>query len=143
MEAVGSSLDQTLLEAPMKKTNAVLWTVQVVLALLFLFAGGMKLVMPADQIVQQAQLPVALFRFIGVAEIAGGLGLVLPGLFRIRPALTPLAAAGLVVIMVGAVIITVARGPAATAVVPFVVGVLAAFVAWGRTRVAPLRARLA
>ena len=87
--------------------GVVLWTVQVVLALLFMFAGVMKLITPAE--VMQAQSPdlsIAFLRFIGVAEVLGALGLVLPGLFRIRQALTPLAAAGLVILMAGAVVLT-------------------------------------
>lgn len=70
--------------------------------------------------------------FIGVAEVLGALGLILPGLLRIRPGLTPLAAAGLAVIMTGATVVTLAIGPAGGAVVPLVVGLLAAFVVHGR-----------
>jgi hypothetical protein len=77
-------------------------------------------------------------RFIGVAEAAGGLGLILPGLLRIRPGLTPLAAAGLVIIMVGATVVSAATGSVLLALIPAVVGLLAAFVAYGRWRVAPL-----
>ena len=83
-----------------------LWVVQVLLALLFVFAGGMKLVLPLDQLAGPVPLPGAFIRFIGVAELLGGLGLILPAALRIRPGLTPLAAAGLVVIMIGAVVIT-------------------------------------
>jgi uncharacterized membrane protein YphA (DoxX/SURF4 family) len=119
-----------------------LWTVQVLLALVFLFAGGAKLVMPFEEMA--AQMPVPLpewfLRFIAVAEILGALGLVLPGLLRIRPGLTPLAAAGLVIIMIGATGTTLVGGDVALALIPLVVGLLAAFVAYGRWRLAPLRA---
>jgi len=120
----------------MKKT---LWTIQILLALLFLFAGGSKFAMPVDQITQG--MPAALasgafIHFIGVCEVLGGLGLVLPGLLRIKPGLTPLAAAGLVVIMIGATAVSVPMG--AVAILPLVTGVLAGFVAYGRWRVAPL-----
>jgi len=117
----------------------VLWTVQVLLALLFLFAGGMKLVMPIEEMTKQMPMPGLFLRFIGVCELLGGLGLVLPGLLRIRPGLTPLAAAGLVIIMIGATALTLAIGPVATALIPLVVGLLAAFVAYGRWRLAPHR----
>ena len=70
----------------------------------------------------------------------GALGLILPGLLRIRPGLTPLAAAGLVVIMLGATVVGAMIGPVVMALIPLVVAVLAAFVAYGRWRVAPLRA---
>ena len=116
-----------------------LWTIQVLLALLFLFAGGMKLVMPIEEMTKQMPMPGLFLRFIGVAELLGGLGLILPGLLRIRPGLTPLAAAGLVIIMVGATALTLAIGPVATALIPLVVGLLAAFVAYGRWRLAPHR----
>src|SRR5262245_56289176 len=80
-----------------------LWTVQGMLAALFLFAGGMKLVMPIEAMTaQMPEIPGAFLRFIGVAETLGALGLILPGLLRIRPGLTPLAAAGLVIILLGA-----------------------------------------
>jgi uncharacterized membrane protein YphA (DoxX/SURF4 family) len=76
-----------------------LWIIQILLALLFLFAGGSKLAMPAAQLTGQTPLPALFLRFIGVAEIAGALGLILPGALRIRPGLTPLAAACLTIIM--------------------------------------------
>jgi len=121
----------------MKKT---LWTIQILLALLFLFAGGAKFVMPVDQMIQG--MPAALasgsfIHFIGVCEVLGGLGLVLPGLLHIKPGLTPLAASGLVIIMIGATMISVPQG-VAMAVPPLLTGVLAAFVAYGRWRLAPL-----
>ena len=119
----------------------VLWIVQVLLALLFLFAGGMKLLLPIEELTAQMPLPAPFVRFIGVAEVLGALGLILPGLLRIRPGLTPLAAGGLVIIMIGATVITSMVMDAAMALMPLVVGLLAALVAYGRWRVAPLRGR--
>ena len=118
--------------------NVVLWIVQALLAALFVFSGVMKFVMSVEEMTKQIALPGAFLHFIGVAEIVGGLGLVLPGLFGIRPGLTPLAAAGLLVIMIGAVVISLQLG-VAMAVLPFTVGVLTALVAYARWRVAPLR----
>jgi hypothetical protein len=109
-----------------------LWIVQGLLALLFLFAGGMKLVLPLEALKGPVVLPGPFVRFIGVAEVIGALGLILPGLLRIRPGLTPLAAAGLVLIMIGATVVTVAGGQLVPALIPVVVGLLAAFVAYGR-----------
>src|SRR5438105_595945 len=100
--------------------NLLLWVLQVLLALLFLFAGGTKLVMSAAELTGQTPLPAGFLRFIGVMEILGGLGLILPGMLRIRTALTPIAAAGLSVIMVGAVVITVQTMGSALAALPFV-----------------------
>ena len=119
----------------------VLWVVQVLLAALFVFAGAMKFVMPVEVMTKQSALPGWFLHFIGAAEVCGGLGLVLPGLLRIRPGLTPLAAAGLVPIMVGATVMTLRTAPAAQAAFPAVCGLLAASIAWGRWRLAPLRGR--
>lgn len=119
--------------------SAALWVVQGLLALLFLFAGGMKLVMPIEELTKQMPLPGWFVRFIAVAEVLGGLGVILPGLLRIRPGLTPLAAAGLVIIMIGATVVSVMTVGVAMALMPLVVGLLAAFVAYGRWRLAPHR----
>ena len=116
-----------------------LWIVQGLLAALFLFAGGMKLVLPLDKLTGPFPLPGWLIRFIGVCEVLGALGLILPGIFRIRPGLTPLAAAGLVIIMIGATVVTLVGGMVAVAVMNVVVALLAAFVAYGRWRQAPYR----
>jgi hypothetical protein len=116
-----------------------LWIVQGLLALLFLFAGGMKLVQPLEVLTEQMPLPGLFVRFIGVAEVLGAIGLILPGLLRIRPGLTPLAAAGLVIIMIGATVLTLAGGEVALALIPLVVMLLSAFVAYGRWRLAPHR----
>ena len=122
--------------------NIALWIIQILLALLFLFAGGTKLLLPIETLTamgppNQVVLPGLLLRFIGVCEVLGALGLVLPGLLRIRPKLTPLAAAGLLIIMIGATIITIMGPGVGAAVPPFVVGLLCAFVAYGRTRLRP------
>ena len=121
--------------------NVALWVVQGLLAALFLFAGVMKLVLPLDQMTGPVPIPGWFLRFIGVVETLGALGLILPGIFRIRPGLTPLAAAGLVIIMIGATGIGLVSGDIKTAFIPFVVGLAALFVAYGRWRVAPLTSR--
>jgi uncharacterized membrane protein YphA (DoxX/SURF4 family) len=117
----------------------VLWIVQGLLAVIFLFAGGTKLVLPLAALTEQMPLPGLFVRFIGVAEVLGAIGLVLPGLLRIRPGLTPLAAAGLVIIMIGATVLTLAGGEVALALIPLVVGLLLAFVAYGHWRLTPDR----
>ncbi len=135
------------IEAPPKRSalNIALWVIQVLLALLFIWGGGIKLVLPLEQLAGppgSVVLPGWFLRFIGVAELLGGLGLILPALLRIRPGLTPLAAAGLVIIMIGAVGVTLAGGGnVALALIPAVTGLLAAFVAYGRWRLAPIRPR--
>jgi hypothetical protein len=116
-----------------------LWIIQVLLALLYLWAGGMKLVLPLEKLAGPVPLPGPFMRFIGVAEVLGAIGLILPGLLRIQPGLTPLAATGLVIIMIGAVAITLAGGDLAMALIPLAAGLLLAFVAYGRWRLAPHR----
>jgi hypothetical protein len=116
-----------------------LWAVQGLLAIIFLFAGGMKLVLPLEVLTRQMPLPGLFVRFIGVAEVLGAIGLILPGLLRVWLGLTSVAAAGLVIIMIGAAVLTLAGGAVALALVPLVVGLLSAFVAYGRWRLVPHR----
>jgi len=119
--------------------TVALWIVQGLLAAVFLFTGGMKLVLPLEKLAGPVALPGPFLRFIGASEVLGALGLILPGLLRVRPGLTPLAALGLVVIMIGATVITLVVGEIVAALISAVVGLLAAFVAYGRWRVAPHR----
>jgi hypothetical protein len=123
-----------------RRIGVALWIIQGLLTALFLFAGGMKLVMPIAALTAQTPLPGAFIRFIGVLEVVGALGLVLPALLRLRPSLTPLAAAGLVIVMAGAVGATLTTGPAPTALVPVAVGIFLAVVAYGRWWLASERA---
>lgn len=120
--------------------SRVLWVVQGLLALEFLFTSGTKLLLPLAAL--EAQMPVPLpglfVRFLGVCELLGALGLVLPGLLRIQPRLTPLAAAGLVIIMIGATVYTLVFMGVLPALLPLITGLFAAFVAYGRWRLAPL-----
>lgn len=117
-----------------RRSSTKVWIAQGVLAALFLFAGGMKLVMPAAALAAQSHMPGGFIKFIGVCETLGALGLVLPGLFRVQQRLTPLAASGLVIIMIGAVVTTIAQGQGPAAIVPAVVGLVASYVARARSR---------
>jgi hypothetical protein len=112
--------------------NVGLWVVQGVLAALFLFAGGMKLITPVEVLSVMSPLPGEFIRFIGACEVLGALGLVLPWALGIRRELTPLAAAGLVIIMIGATVSTLAIGGGVLALVDVVIGVLAAMAVYGR-----------
>ena len=114
-----------------------LWFVQVVLAIVFLSAGGVKLVLPIDMLGLSFPLPAVFVRFIGLCEVLGALGLILPGVLRVRTDLTPRAALGLTAIMVGATMFTPPE-QIPFAIVPIGVGLLAACVAYARWRVAPL-----
>lgn len=114
--------------------NLALWIVQTLLAALFLFAGGMKLVLPIEEMTKEMPMPGWFLRLIGVCEVLGAAGLILPWLLDIKPGLTPLAALGLLIIMIGATASTWATAGPAMALLPLVVGVLLAFVAYGRWR---------
>ena len=119
--------------------NRALWIVQGLLGLFFALASGApKLFLPLETLPLPLPLPDLFLRFIGVAEVLGGLGLVLPGLLRIRPGLTPLAAAGLVLITIGATAYQLAAGQPERAVFAAGIGLLLGFVAYGRWRLAPL-----
>ncbi|HEX9273492.1 MAG TPA: DoxX family protein [Candidatus Binatia bacterium] len=119
--------------------NIALWIAQGLLAAVFLFTGGMKLVLPIEEMTKQMPLPGLFLRFIAVCELLGAIGVILPWLLRIRPGLTPLAAAGLVIIMIGATVTTLMTAGVAVALFPLVVGILAAFVAYGRWRLTTQR----
>jgi hypothetical protein len=109
-----------------------LWVVQGLLAALFLFAGGMKLITPTEVLSLTSPFPGEFIKFIGACEVLGVLGLVLPWALGIRRELTPLAAAGLAIIMVGATVSTLTIGGGVLALVDVVIGVLAATVVYGR-----------
>ena len=117
--------------------NIILWIVQIIVGLLFIFSGAMKFMMPYADMIKDAPIvfPHWFFLFIGVCEILGGLGLILPWALKIKPGLTPLAAALLIVIMIGAVVVS-AMMSVPMAIVPFVVGLMLLFIVYGRTRTA-------
>src|SRR5215213_7988264 len=117
--------------------NRVLWIVQGLLAAVFLFAGGMKLITPVEVLSAMSPFPGEFIRFIGVCEVLGAAGLILPYALRILPGLTALAAAGLVVIMVGATVSTLAIGGGLLVLPTLLLGLLAALVAYGRWQPLP------
>ena len=129
-----------------KGLHITLWGVQVLLAAMFGLSGAMKATTPIPALANSApwaaDVPEALVRFIGVAELAGAAGLLLPALTRILPVLTPLAATGLAIIMVLAVAFHVSRSEPTMLPINLVLGAVAAFVAWGRfgpARIEPRR----
>ncbi len=122
-----------------------LWVVQVLLALFFLMAGFNHGLRPIEEAVKTSPwitgVPLGLARFIGFAELAGALGLILPAASRIQPWLTPLAAVGLAIIMALAVAFHILRGEGNVIGLHVVVISLSVFVAWGRFRRAPIARR--
>lgn len=120
--------------------NVFLWVLQVLLALVFIFHARMMLMNaapPGPQMAYITELPAGLRRFAAIAEGLAGLGLILPALTNILPGLTPLAAVGLVIIMLGAIVIHLRRGEIPNTVFNAVLLVLAAVIAYGRLVWAP------
>src|SRR5215213_4919002 len=112
--------------------NILLWILQILLALTFLFAGGTKLVLPTEVLNSMAPPNAILFpgwflKFIGLCEVLGALGLVLPGVFRRKQYLTIYAAIGLFIIMIGAVVTTLMSGGGAAVASPLITGLLCLF----------------
>ena len=127
--------------------NILLWIIQILLALLFLFAGGTKFYYTIEQMraagpPNQILFPGWFIHFIGVCEILGALGLVLPGLFRTKHSLTTLAAIGLTIIMIGATVVTAMTGGVGPAIANLIICLLCAFVAYGRTKLRPFSGKL-
>jgi uncharacterized membrane protein YphA (DoxX/SURF4 family) len=123
--------------------NILLWVLQVLLALVF-FAHGMLVLMPPPDIQAQmyAALPPWFWVFLGVAEVAAAVGIILPGATRILPGLVTAAAAGITFVMVAATLWHVVRGEISSAVITLVLLVIAAFVTYMRWRVMPITARV-
>lgn len=122
------------------KLSVALWIVQALLAVVFLGTGLMKLTAPSEMLAAQVPLPEAFVRFLGLAETLGAIGLILPGLLRIRTGLTPLAACGLVIMMGATVLTPTLLGMDLIMALPTVViGALAAAIAYSRWQLAPLK----
>ncbi|HEX2533005.1 MAG TPA: DoxX family protein [Chitinophagaceae bacterium] len=132
-------------QTPSKALHIALWIAQVLLAAMFLMAGFMKLSQPIEQLSQMlpwaAQVPESLVRFIGLAELLGAVGLILPALLRIKPQLTAWAAIGIAIIMVLATFFHISRGETSAIGMNIIMAILAAFIAWGRFKKAPIRAK--
>lgn len=124
--------------------DRILWVLQWVLGLYFIAIGVMHFVVPdglPDVMSWMYELSDTLHYVSGAAEILGGLGLILPSMTRIRPELTPLAAIGLMAVMVGAIIWHVGRDELTNIGFNVVLAVLLGYVAYGRARLAPLQAK--
>lgn len=140
-----ASAAQSAVAPSSKALHIALWAAQLVLGLAFLMAGFTKATQPMEVLATQmpwsAVVGTALTRFIGVSELLGGVGLILPALTRIQPRLTPLAGAALALVMVLAALFHIVRGEYPVVGFNAVLGALAAFVAWGRFKKAPIAPR--
>jgi putative oxidoreductase len=125
---------------PFLNMNVVLWIVQVFLGLFIGLASGLpKLILPIEMLALPLPLPELFVRCIGIAEVLGAIALILPGVLHVRTGVTPLAAACLVLLTMCATVYQLMAGQPESAVFASVIGLIAAFVAYGRWRVAPLR----
>ena len=142
MESIATSSTVPRAAATGRGLRIALWSAQIVLAIVFALAGGMKVSTPAAELAKMAPgFPLALLRFIGIAELAGAIGIILPALTRIAPVLTPLASSGFVIVMASAGVLHLVRGQFGELAVVVVLGALAYFVAWGRFKRAPIARR--
>jgi len=129
-----------------KRTIHILgWAAQIALALIFALAGGFKVFVAPTALLAKAPdlaaLPLALVRFIGIAELAASAGFLLPSLTRVAPRLTPIAAFCVMPILAGAFVINIKTGHLASLLLVIVCVALAAFVAWARLTQAPIAPR--
>ena len=122
--------------------NIVLWVVQILLALAFIMAGFMKTFTPVEKLKERMGwvkiTPPALVRLVGIIEILGGIGLILPAALKILPVLTPTAAAGLVITMLGAIVVHLRLKEGKQSGAPLILLLLALFIVIGRFWLAPI-----
>lgn len=126
-----------------KTLNITLWVAQVILAAMFLMAGIMKSTQPIEELGKSLpwvnDFSLGLVRFIGISELLGGIGLLLPALLRIKPIFTPLAALGLFSIMVFAFVYHITKGQYQVLGFNLILGAIALFIAWGRYKKVPIQ----
>ena len=133
-------------QKPSKAINIVLWVAQVVLATTFIWAAAMKWFQPVEKLAAMwpwtGQIPGILVKLTGLIDLVGAVGLILPSLLRIKPKLTPIAAIGIILLMISASIFHIARGEAAQIGANIVFAGMAAFIAWGRFVKAPITEKI-
>ena len=121
-----------------KAIHIILWIFQALLVVMFIMAGTMKATQPIEILAEGlpwvTSTPIGLVRFIGISELLGGLGLLLPSILRIRPFLTVWAALGLSVIMIFAAIFHASKGEFSAIGVNVFILVFTLFIAWRRSR---------
>lgn len=129
-------------QKPSTAIHLALWVAQVILASSLVWAAGMKLVQPIEKLAAMwpwtDQVPVALVKITGLLDLLGAVGLILPSLLHTRPYLTPIAAIGIIALMIVASIFHIARGEVSLIGVNIAFALIAAFIAWGRSKKVPI-----
>jgi len=128
-----------------KGLNIALWVVQVLTAALMALASYIKLATPIAELSVQmkwtGEVPSYVVRLLGVIDLLGGVGVILPALLKIKPQLTSLAATGVVLLMISAIAFHVSRGEESVIGFNIMIMVMAGFVAWGRNKKLPIQAK--
>jgi putative oxidoreductase len=127
----------------MSAMNITLWVLQLLLAVGFFAHGLIFLFPPASLVEAMSPIPVAFRIFLGLAEVLAAIGLTLPGFTRIQPWWIPLAAVGIMIVMISATVFHVSRGETSSAITTVILLVMATFVAYMRWKVNPIPPRTA
>jgi hypothetical protein len=130
----------------MKKTTLIfLWTAQVLLSITLLWAGSVKLFQPIEQLKTRwswtGEVSSNFVKLTGVIDLLGAIGVLLPALLRFKPILTPIAAVGIILLMISASIFHISRGEASQIGFNIIFATIAAFVAYGRFKLIPIRSK--
>lgn len=128
-----------------KTTHILLWIAQILLSLCLSWAGIVKLLQPVEQLEMMwpwtGEVPPAFVKLTGIIDLLGALGLVAPSLFRFKPVLTPIAAIGIILLMIAASVFHICRGEGSQIGFNILVAVISAFVAYGRFKLAPIQSK--
>ena len=125
-----------------KTTNIIAWILQILLGAMFLMTGLMKSFQPINELATSLpwvkDVSAGFVRFVGISELLAGLGLILPSVLKYKTFLTPLAALGIILIMIGAAAFHISRGETGVIGMNLILAVMALYVAWARHKKAPI-----
>jgi putative oxidoreductase len=128
-----------------KTLNITLWIVQGLTAALMLMSAFMKIASPIPELSAKwkwtGELPQQVVRMLGIVDLLGGIGIILPAILKIKPGLTPLAAVGVVLLMISATVFHISRGESSVIAFNIILMLLASFIAWGRYKKLPILPR--
>ena len=128
-----------------KTTHILLWIAQILLSLCLSWAGIVKLFQPVEQLKMMwpwtGEVSQVFVKLIGIIDLLGALGLLIPPLFRFKPVLTPIAAIGIILLMITASIFHICRGESSQIGFNIVVAVISAFVVYGRLKLVPIQSK--